>query len=384
MATPHLPRLQALKADSTRFMEYQKVLKVPVTRYEEVESLEANMKLKKNLWQGLHDWGAQVEGWSTAPFESLDTEEMQKAVTKYNKVCAECEKGLPPNSMLPLLKNKVNVFKSLVPVVVALRNEALKEHHWALIEEAIHVEIDRGENFTLGYLLQLHVNEYREQIETVSTAATQEGVLEEMLAKVEGAWKNLEFTVNMYKEQKDIFILDGMDDVLAVLEETQVWLNVQRAWVYLESIFKAADVQRQLPNEYKQFDQVSKLWLDLMRKTNTDSSALKSACAPKLKGQLEKANATLEKINKNLEDYLETKRAAFLRFFFLSNDELLEILAEARNPQAVQPHLIKWFDSIKKLDFGDGPISIEIAAMFSNQSERVPLGKNLKARGNLE
>jgi hypothetical protein len=28
------------------------------------------------------------------------------------------------------------------------------------------------------------VSEYREQIETISTAATQEGVLEEMLAKV--------------------------------------------------------------------------------------------------------------------------------------------------------------------------------------------------------
>ena len=35
------------------------------------------------------------------------------------------------------------------------------------------------------------------------------------------------------------------------------WLNVQRAWMYLESIFKAADIQRQLPNEYKQFDQVN-------------------------------------------------------------------------------------------------------------------------------
>ena len=37
--------------------------------------------------------------------------------------------------------------------------------------------------------------------------------------------KNLEFTVNMYKEQKDVFILGGMDDVLAVLEETQVFVG---------------------------------------------------------------------------------------------------------------------------------------------------------------
>ena len=194
---------------------------MPVTRYEEVDRLEASMKLKKGLWQGLHDWGEQVDGWSTAPFESLDTEGMQAAVNKYNKVCAQCEKGLPPNTVLPLLREKVDVFKALVPVVVALRNGALKEHHWAQIEEAIHAEIDRGDNFTLGYLLELQVNEHKEATETVSTAATQEGVLEEMLAKVDGAWKQLEFTVNLYKEQKDIFILGSMDDVLACLEETQ-------------------------------------------------------------------------------------------------------------------------------------------------------------------
>ena len=44
----------------------------------------------------------------------------------------------------------------------------------------------------------------------------------------------------------------------------------------------------------------------------------------------------------------------------------------------------KCFDNLVRLDFGDDPSSVDIQAMFSGEGERVALGKNLKARGNVE
>ena len=76
---------------------------------------------------------------------------------------------------------------------------------------------------------------------------------------------------------------------------------------------------------------------------------------------------------KGLSAYLEMKRERFPRFYFLSNEELLEILGESKKPERVQSHLKKCFEGIDKVVFETRSEGIAITGLVSKEGEHIEI-----------
>ena len=82
-------------------------------------------------------------------------------------------------------------------------------------------------------------------------------------------------------------------------------------------------------------------------------------------------NGRLNEILKSLEQYLNNKRSIFPRFYFLSNDELLAVFAQSREPQMIQAHLMKVFDNVNRLTFVEDQV-LRITQFISRSPQSMP------------
>lgn len=64
-----------------------------------------------------------------------------------------------------------------------------------------------------------------------------------------------------------------------------------------------------------------------MMRTYKNPKVLDACSSEGLLDRFKKNNKVLEDIKKSLDEYLESKRLAFPRFYFLADEELLEILS---------------------------------------------------------
>eukprot|EP00752_Nemacystus_decipiens_P017827 g15983.t1 len=382
-------RLAAVDTLAKQYSAYQALFGITVYSYKNLTKAQEKYDQMDGLWQTISRWNEKSDSWMNEPFTSIDAEGVNTEVQVFVKDAFSAHKKMS-SEVTTRLKEATQDFKAQLPIMLELGNPAMRPRHWQKLFKAMNQPYYPDLVFSLSELLDHGVAQHAELIGELSAAASGEEQLKESLA-----WEETAFTTLNHREQPGVFILGGLEEILMVLEDNQVtlqtmmgsrfimgvkdeveawekrlgllsetldeWVAVQRNWMYLETIFCAEDIQKQLPDEAAKFQAVDKMWKSVMSATDKDPLVL--SCVGEGKSYLadfQLANQLLEEIQKSLEEYLETKRMAFPRFFFLSNDELLEILSQTRDPRAVQPHMSKCFDAIKSIRFGDGTAEHDI------------------------
>ena len=120
----------------------------------------------------------------------------------------------------------------------------------------------------------------------------------------------------------------------------------------------------------------------IVQDVSRDNRVLSLVQRAGLRSQLTQMLDQLQRCQKSLNEFLEEKRSLFPRFYFIGDDDLLEILGQSTNPLVIQSHLKKLFAGIHSVQFDEG--CKHIMAMKSLDGEVVPLRRKVQIQPEVE
>ncbi|KAG8523219.1 Cytoplasmic dynein 2 heavy chain 1, partial [Galemys pyrenaicus] len=282
------------------------------------------------------------------------------------------------------LQSEVDKYKTVIPILKYVRGEHLSPDHWLDLFRLL--GLPRGtslEKLLFGDLLRVAdtIVAKASDLKDLNSRAQGEVTIREALRELDlwgvGAVFTLvdyedsqSRTIKLIKDWKDIVnqvgdnrcllqslkespYYKGFEDKVSIWERKLAELDeylqnlnhIQRKWVYLEPIFGRGA----LPKEQTRFNRVDEDFRSIMTDIKKDN---------------------------------REKRSAFPRFYFIGDDDLLEILGQSTNPSVIQSHLKKLFAGINSVCFDEQ--SKHITAMKSLEGEVVPFKNKVLLSNNVE
>ena len=422
-------KIEDAKTRATHFNNREVLFQKEKSDYTNMYQIARDFQPYAELWTTADNWLTWHHSWTNDPFTSLDPNEMEANVNASWKTMTKAVKNFKDKApLLALLrmaediKGQIEDFRPVMPIVKYLRQPGMKDRHWSELSKELGFEVQPNVTLTTMHdVYNLELQLHQDSIMKVSEVAMKEYGIEEQLVNMKADWDKLLFIIEPYKET-GTYIMKGTDEIQQMLDDHLIvtqslsfspfkkqfeadideweaslrlaqdileeWVNCQRNWLYLEPIFQSEDISRQLPNEWKRFSDVNKTWKDLLAQASETPTVMPYCLNTKtekdepVKEAFTKANLELEKVQKGLNDYLENKRSSFARFYFLSDDELLQILSEAKNPHSVNKQMRKLFENIAYLDMSED--DCEMTGLNSSSGEKMPFRDAVLPRKNIE
>ncbi|CAL8343019.1 unnamed protein product [Lota lota] len=413
--------LAKMESGRQQLANAEKLFDLSFTMYPELLQVQKDMKGLKLIYDTYKAQKIAKTEWSQTLWVNLNLQLLQEGIEGFIRTMRKLPKEVRALPVAFFLEGRMKEFKESLPLLLDLKNEALRERHWRELMESTGTSFDMNpETFTLENMFSIELHKYGGVIGDIVTAAVKELSIEKGVKEVVETWEMMKFTVQRYFKgtQERGSILGPVEEVLQCLDDNsmnlqsmagsrfvgpflstvqqwekhlsligeviEVWMLVQRKWMYLESIFIGGDIRSQLPEEAKKFDHIDKMFKKIMIETVKDPGIKRCCLVPNRLVDLQGLSDGLERCQKSLNDYLDSKRNAFPRFFFISDDELLSILGSSE-PACVQEHMIKMYDNIASLRFDVGAGGETMAgALVSAEGEVMELRKPVAAEGRVE
>ena len=385
----YFQRVTEVNSKVANLQELEELFELQIVSYPEIKDTMRDLNILKKVW----DLKAIVEfyyqEWKTIGWHDVDTD---KLLLENKKLAIQIKNF---GNDFPIAKQwesyrdvetDVKNMAVLLPIVAELHAPAMRLRHWASIAKIVGVnKIDvQSSTFCLADISSLNVEEFEEPVLDVVETAMKELKIDKKLKIIEGIWDELSLGFKPHKES-DIQLIFVTEEVVEELEAHQMelqsmigmgkyvaffrgqvtawqktlgnvdvclkkWSTVIKQWAGLESIFLgSADIRAQLPDDTKRFEGIDQEFKDLQKSAEAETNVAK-AC--NVEGRIESISqmlVDLELCQKALNEYLDMKKKVYPRFYFLSNNALLDILSNGNNPPKIQKHFGDCYQSIQKL-----------------------------------
>nr|NP_001262793.1 dynein heavy chain at 93AB, isoform C [Drosophila melanogaster]AGB96173.1 dynein heavy chain at 93AB, isoform C [Drosophila melanogaster] len=406
------------------------LFEVNIPEFKVLKQCRKELRMLKQLWDYVNIVATSIDDWKTTPWRKVDVENMDIECKKFAKDIRLLDKEMRPWDTFINLESTVKNMLTSLRAVGELQNPAIRERHWnqlmnstkslAALPKEVTVKFIMDHETTLAELLGLNLHECEEEVKNIVDKAVKEMSMEKILRDLNTTWTVMEFDHELHP-RTGCNLLKASEELIETLEDNQVclqnlitskyiahfleevstwqnklmiadqvitvWFEVQRTWTHLESIFMSSeDIRKQLPVDSDRFDNIDAEFRVLMDEMSVSSNVVASTNRSGLIERLEHLQKELTLCEKALAEYLETKRLAFPRFYFVSSADLLDVLSNGIQPEMVTKHLTKLFDSIARLKFNrDESNEINTASgMYAKDGEYVEFNELASIRGPVE
>ncbi|KAK0087408.1 hypothetical protein PV325_001063 [Microctonus aethiopoides] len=395
--------IEEFESELQTLIESANIHELQVQEFKQIKQARREIKLLKCLWDYIIVIKTSLDEWNTTIWKKIDVEGMDQECKKLIQELRLLDKESRSWELYYYIEAQVKNMMSSLRTVSELQNPAIKDRHWQQLMAETKVKFTMEDKTTLEDLLKLELHKYEEEVKNTVDKAVKEMAMEKLLKELTNTWSNLEFNTEIH-ERTSLNLLKINDETIETLEENQVqlqnmlsskfigyfldivtdwqhklsnadaiiniWFEVQRTWAHLESIFVGSeDIRTQLPDDTKRFDTIDRDFKELLEEMLSTPNIVKATNKPNLLERLEKLQEQLSICEKALTNYLDTKRLAYPRFYFISSADLLDILSNGNNPEAVCKHLSKLYDSIANLKWKDNKIANGMIAKDGEQMD---------------